>query len=99
MNLYQFVTTQFTAPEIRLCREWIRLYCHPIKSIQKEYSSYALKHIVEYWSTSIGERNYIYEGSFIRAAHLEGYTYEDGYFNMCIPHLSLWDKLRHMLFH
>lgn len=85
--------------EIDICREWIRIHGHQTESIQKEYSSYAYKHIVEYWLDSLGTRKYIYEGAFIKAATLEGYQYDDGYFNMCVPSISWWHKLIHWLFH
>lgn len=77
--------------EIEFCREWIRKYVEPTKTIRRRYGSYAYKHMVENTSRSSGELfnmidpwgrawcgdyKYVSNGSYIVAALLEGYRFE-----------------------
>ncbi len=77
--------------EVRTCQSWIRLHCTPTKTIRPTRGSYGLKHDVERWTESMGEKwtqvdpwgrtwssNYIYvsNGAFIVAMQREGYRVE-----------------------
>lgn len=53
---------------VMLCRVWIRIHCHPRKTINKRYSSYWFKHKVER-----EDHEYIPNGAFIKAAMELGY--------------------------
>lgn len=53
--------------EVAQCREWIRIFVSPQKSVNPRAYSYSLKHRVENWGNS-----YVSNGDFIRAALLEG---------------------------
>jgi hypothetical protein len=73
--------------QVECCREWIRAYCTPRKTMNTKYSSYSLKHVVESWTEGKDShykipllrhrwphsRKYISNGAFIKAALLEGY--------------------------
>lgn len=68
--------------EVAQCREWIRIFVKPQKSINPKAYSYSLKHRVEDWGSS-----YVSNGDFIRAALLEGYKFStsdnlNAFFNM-----------------
>lgn len=55
--------------EIELCKNWLKFNALPRKTMNKNQSSYGLKHVVE---DEVGE--YISNGAFIRAAVEFGYT-------------------------
>jgi hypothetical protein len=61
--------------EVEICREWIRLFASPTKTLRVARSSYGLKHQVEDW-TQKKSSTYIANGAFIEAARLEGYRME-----------------------
>lgn len=67
---------------IDLCKQWIRQFVDPRKTVNtKGSSSYGLKHAVENWAGT-----YILNGAFIVAAIEEGYKYKrsgpNAHFNM-----------------
>lgn len=65
-------------PEVISCVVFIREFVTPRKTINKEFSSYGMKHRVERWTIPSQNRQsggyqYISNGAFIEAAHREGY--------------------------
>lgn len=62
--------------QVELCREWIRKYTKPRKTINRKTSSYGLKHRVERWCKEQKSYAYIGNGAFVAAALLEGYRAE-----------------------
>lgn len=60
--------------EVEKCREWIRLFAKPQKSINPKAYSYTLKHRVEDWANK-----YVSNGDFIKAALLEGYKFSQNF--------------------
>ena len=62
--------------------QWIKNNCTPIKTINRDFSSYWLKHVCER-----NMRHYIPNGCFIAAALANGYRYKNdygfGYVNAC----------------
>ena len=75
------------------CKVWIKKYIHPTKKINRIYSSYGLKHMVEEWNHQKGVNDpYIPNGAFIAAAIDMDYNYEvngpNAYFNMNFEELK-----------
>ena len=77
--------------EIRICAQWIRLFCTPAVKVRKDKGSYYLKHVVERWFEieNPHQHHYIANGAFIVAAQRAGYTLKpthlnspNAYFNM-----------------
>ncbi len=80
-----------TAPDleqVETCREWLRLFATPTKTVRHNHNSYGYKHAVEGWTRTLGRKfyqvdrwgrawtsDYLYiaNGAFIEAARLEGY--------------------------
>ena len=62
--------------EIQLCKEWIKKWILPRKTINTDQGSYGLKHIVEKSS-----KIYISNGAFIKAAIELGYNYKKNNLN------------------
>lgn len=78
------------AEQVAVCREWLRRWAYPRKTINTRRGSYGLKHEVErsteergvthLQTDHLGRRwggSYVYvsNGSFIEAARLEGYRF------------------------
>lgn len=61
------------AGSIDICRQWLRRYCRPRKTINNRAYSYSLKHCVERRLEASGRRQWIGNGEFIAAAIAEGY--------------------------
>ncbi len=62
---------------VKLCQEWVQLYCRPAKRINRRVSSYKLKHAVERWSSvKYKDTGWIGNGELIIGALLEGYRVE-----------------------
>lgn len=65
--------------EIAISKEWISKFITPIKSINREFGAYKLKHCVENY---FDDKIYISKEDFIEAAKELGYKEEKHYFNM-----------------
>ena len=65
--------------EIKMCKEWIDKFITPIKTINKKFGAYKLKHCVEDY---FGSGAYVSKESFIKSAKELGYNEEGHYFNM-----------------
>lgn len=57
--------------QVEICKDWIRRWVTPRQSINRNHSSYALKHAVE---AEAGQ--YVSNGAFIQAAVELGYCYQ-----------------------
>jgi len=72
--------------EVSLCKEWIKKYITPRKTINTKRGSYNLKGFVEK-----DKSTYISNGAFIKAAIELGYEYKENgqhaYFNMSLINL------------
>jgi len=67
--------------EIATCADWIHAYAHPRKSINRTWSSYGLKHIVEDSTLAHAAGHYVCNGAFIAAAIGLGYVWTQGVLN------------------
>ncbi len=81
--------------EVELCKDWIKRWVTPRKTMNRAKNSYALKHAVE---NEIDR--YIPNGAFIQAAIESGYRYKrcrhlspNAYFNMSYG--KVMDSIRH----
>jgi hypothetical protein len=78
----------FDSAQVDACRQWIRAFMVPTKTIRRRHHSYGYKHRVENWTRADGKKYdqidpwgrkwtgdylYIANGAFIEAARLEGY--------------------------
>ena len=61
--------------EVKTAEAWIKLHCKHKKSVNKEYCSYDLKHLSEYWGQFMNKHfntdifaPYVSNGAFIQAA-------------------------------
>lgn len=62
--------------EVAHCREWIKVFARPRKTINPFAFSYELKHIVENWRSGLPtDSKYVSNGAFIWAAVLENYRF------------------------
>ena len=61
--------TEVTPDEIDNCKRWISEWATPRKTINRKYSSYRLKHVVETWCGK-----YVSSESFVIAAIESGYN-------------------------
>ena len=63
------------AEEIKTAEAWIKLHCRKRKTVNKDHSSYGLKHKAENWGSFLNKHfktdifsSYIANGAFIQAA-------------------------------
>src|SRR5689334_22103764 len=66
--------------QIKTAEGWIRVHCHPIKTINRKSYSYDLKHRAERWGSFLNQyfaaevfSSYVSNGAFIQAALNLGY--------------------------
>jgi hypothetical protein len=58
------------------CKEWIKRFARPRKSINLRAFSYSLKHRAENWRSGLlADSKFVSNGAFILAALQEGYKY------------------------
>ena len=57
--------------EIEICKEWLRKWAKPRKTMNNDRSSYEIKHFIEHT-----DNKYVTNGAFIQAAIEEGYKVE-----------------------
>ena len=65
--------------QIAMSKEWISKFITPIKTINREFGAYRLKHFVEDYFDG---NTYIPKEAFIEAAKELGYREESHHFNM-----------------
>ncbi len=81
--------------EIEICKRWISTFISPRTTLNNQYSSYGMKHLVEDWAET-----YVSNGAFIAAAIDLGYRYKQGQakspnavFNMSFAgYVAKWQK-------
>lgn len=81
--------------EVEHCREWIKRFCRPRKSINYSRGSYSLKHAVENWRSGLpSDCKYVSNGAMIEAAISLGYQFSrsglNANFNMSILDKELY---------
>lgn len=64
------------SPAVETCKRYILTFAKSTVRVQKTPSSYVLKHRVERWVASLGEKQYIRNSDFIEAARELGYKTE-----------------------